>query len=65
MWEFLQAYGSWVVLGVFFLLMLRMHGGGGCGARQMHSPSETADTPGGDAQTTATSTAKPPTGGCH
>ena len=31
MWEFLQAYGVWIVFGLFFLFMLRMHGGGGCG----------------------------------
>ena len=26
--EFLQAYGAWIVFGLFFLLMMRMHGGG-------------------------------------
>lgn len=31
MWEFLQEYGYWIVLAGFFLLMLRMHGSGGCG----------------------------------
>lgn len=31
MWEFLQANGSWIVLGLFFVLMLRMHVGGGHG----------------------------------
>lgn len=33
MWEFLQAYGSWIIGGLLLLLMLRMHSGGmGCGA---------------------------------
>ena len=31
MWEFLQAYGTWILFGVFFIFMLRMHAGGGCG----------------------------------
>lgn len=32
MWEFIQANFTWIALGVFFLLMMRMHGGGmGCG----------------------------------
>lgn len=30
--EFLQAYGTWIILAGLFILMLRMHaGGGGCG----------------------------------
>jgi hypothetical protein len=32
--EFLQAYGSWILIGLFFLFMMRMHGGhggSGCG----------------------------------
>jgi hypothetical protein len=31
MWEFLEAYGYWIFLGVLLILMLRMHAGGGCG----------------------------------
>lgn len=37
MWEFLQNYGIWILFGILFLLMMRMHGrgmhggGGGCG----------------------------------
>ena len=31
MWEFIQANATWIILGVFFVLMLRMHGGAGCG----------------------------------
>ena len=34
MWEFLQAYGIWIVLGLFFVLMMR---GGGCGMGHQHS----------------------------
>jgi len=32
--EFLQAYGVWILFGLFFLVMMRMHGspgGTGCG----------------------------------
>lgn len=40
--EFLQAYGTWIVLAGFFILMLRMHaGGGGCG---MGHPEHGAST---------------------
>lgn len=28
MWEFLQTYGIWILFIVFFVLMMRMHGGG-------------------------------------
>jgi len=28
--EFLQSYGIWILLGLFFLLMLRGHGHGMC-----------------------------------
>jgi len=35
MWQFLQTYGIWILLGVFFLLMMRMYGSGihGMGTR--------------------------------
>lgn len=30
--QFLQAYGGWILIGLFFLLMLGLHGSGaGCG----------------------------------
>ncbi|MDE3074849.1 MAG: hypothetical protein KGJ86_05425 [Chloroflexota bacterium] len=29
MWEFLHAYGVWIVVGFLFLLMMRLHGSGG------------------------------------
>ena len=31
MWEFIQANWLWILLGVSFLFMFRMHGAGGCG----------------------------------
>ena len=40
MWEFLQAYGLWIVFGLFFLLMMRMCGGGGGGCGMGHSHSD-------------------------
>ena len=33
MWQFLQTYGIWIVLGVVFILMMRMCGGGMHGSR--------------------------------
>jgi hypothetical protein len=49
MWEFLQTYGIWILFGIMFLLMMRMHsggmhGGGGCGMgmgdEQHNEPSD-------------------------
>lgn len=43
--EFWQAYGSWIIFGLFFLVMMRMHGshgGGGCG---MSSHDHSNDQP--------------------
>jgi hypothetical protein len=31
MWQFLQTYGIWILFIVFFVLMMRMHGGGHSG----------------------------------
>lgn len=50
MWQFLQTYGFWIVFGIFFLLMMRMHRGGmggmhgngmggGCGMGMGHDQS--------------------------
>jgi hypothetical protein len=33
MWEFLQTYGIWILFGILFLLMMRMHSGGAHGMR--------------------------------
>lgn len=52
MWEFIQANSTWIVLGLLFLLMMRMHGGGmGCGGSHgdhKREPTARADstTPG-------------------
>lgn len=44
MWQFLQTYGIWIIFGVLFVLMMRMHSGGmhghgmggGCGMSMDH-----------------------------
>jgi hypothetical protein len=51
MWEFLQNYGIWIVFGVLFLLMMRMHRGGmhgngmggGCGMGMSHDHNQHND----------------------
>jgi hypothetical protein len=30
-WEAIQPYRGWIIFGIFLLLMMRMHAGGGCG----------------------------------
>lgn len=30
-WQAIQRYSGWIIFGVFLLLMMRMHAGGGCG----------------------------------
>ena len=48
MWDFLQIYGIWIVFGVLFILMMRMHSGGmhgngmgsGCGMGMGHGQSD-------------------------
>lgn len=74
--QFLQAYGGWLLIGLVFLLMLRLHGrGAGCGmGHGDHSelrdasqrPSPATDDP--SVQTKSTK-GRPPTtggaGGCH
>ncbi len=78
--QFLQAYGTWILLGLFFVVMLRMHaGGGGCGMGHGESadPAQTPRQPPIDEATTAETTtgqtktltaSTPPnhrSGGCH
>ncbi len=48
MWQFLQTYGSWILLAIFFVLMIRMHmgrmggmHGGGGGMNMNQEPSDT------------------------
>ncbi len=47
MFEFVQAYGSWIVLGLLFLVMMRMHGshgGMGCGMGSHDHSRDRSDT---------------------
>ncbi|MBI4504151.1 MAG: hypothetical protein HY691_01330 [Chloroflexi bacterium] len=74
--QFLQSYGVWIIAGVFFLLMLRMHAGGaGCGMghgdhqQAPDSRRQPVDDAASD-EPSATATATTPTttrrsGGCH
>ena len=46
MLEFVQTHGSWIVFGLFFLVMMRMHGGHGGmghGASCHGQPSDSHD----------------------
>lgn len=71
--QFLQSYGIWIVAGVFFLLMMRMHAGGaGCGMGHgdhqqapdsRRRPTDTAVTDEPNATTAPTTTRR--SGGCH
>jgi hypothetical protein len=36
MWQFLQTYGIWIFFGILFILMMRMHGHGGCSMGMSH-----------------------------
>lgn len=67
--EFLQTYGSWILVGVFLLLMLRMHTGGhGMGQHAQHTTrSEPHNTDAGASSTTASESppVRRPSGGCH
>lgn len=41
MWTFLQTYGIWILFGLYFLWMLRMHASGrGCGMGHTQHPSD-------------------------
>ncbi len=71
MLEFFQAYGSWILFGLFFLIMLRMHGSGGCGMGHKQHTDEPARRP-TDADGVASNTeaggtpvGKARSGGCH
>lgn len=64
---FLQSYGSWIVIGLGFVLMLAMHGSHGGGHGQHTEPS--GDTPSGTKSgaepTPATGAAPARRGGSH
>ncbi len=73
MLEFFQAYGSWILFGLLFLFMLRMHGGGGCGMGHRQPTDEgirktndgVADAKVDNRQTGGTAAPKGRSGGCH
>ncbi len=54
MLEFLQTYGVWILLGLFFIAMMRSHGshgGMGCGmGNHDHESQSTTGTTGGTAR---------------
>ena len=46
-WQAIQPYSGWIFFGVFFLLMMRMHAGGGCGmGHGSHGQHESNESPG-------------------
>lgn len=51
MWQLLQTYGSWILFGIVFLLMMRMHSGGmhghggGHGMGMGHQQDEESSAP--------------------
>ncbi len=40
---FIQTYGFWLLLGIAFVFMMRMHGGGGCGMSHDTHTTHNAD----------------------
>lgn len=68
MTEFLQTYGSWIVLGVGFLLMMAMHSGHGAGHGR-HTGSDmdgqSGAEAGGDAAPSTGAAQARRGGGCH
>ena len=49
-WQAIQPYSGWIIFGVFLLLMLRMHAGGGCGmghGQHGSSGDQSTDRPAG------------------
>ncbi len=73
MWEalqsFLAAYGFWIILGLLFLVMMRSHGGGGCGMGRTHNagraPSRQVDEASRPDTSEPTTGSAGRTGGCH
>jgi hypothetical protein len=70
MLEFVQAYGNWIVLGLLFLLMMRLHGshgGMGCGmGSHHHQPTGSHDPEPGEEQDSGADSQKPGRStGCH
>ena len=49
MWAFLQTYGIWILFGLYFLWMLRMHASGrGCGMGHSHHQGHPSQRAGQD-----------------
>jgi hypothetical protein len=73
MWEFIQAYGIWFVMGALFLMAMRGHGVGGhgvgcCGMGHQHGGAQTpADTESSTrtSDDSSTTTRRGHAGGCH
>ena len=69
MLEFVQTYGSWIVFGLFFLVMMRMHGGhggmghGAGGHRQSSDSHDPAASKVADGQTESRKSSEKT--GCH
>lgn len=66
MWEFLQAYGTWILVAVFILVMMLRPGGAGCGMGPTHQAARKphdADAAGSDSSGSETGTGR--LGGCH
>jgi len=67
--EFFQAYGSWILIALFFLLMMRMHGsGGGCGMGHQHGGQPAQKGTGADKDGEEATKSQPTanrSGGCH
>lgn len=68
--EFLQAYSSWILFGLFFLVLMRMHGsrgGMGCGMGGHQHQTESSHQHGAEKdQETPADDGNPGNGaGCH
>ena len=48
-WQAIQPYSGWIIFGVFLILMMRMHAGGGCGmghgSHGQHASDDSAGEP--------------------
>ncbi len=65
--EFLQTYGYWIIFGLLFLLMMRIHGsygGMGCGmGSHDHARTRTEEEP--DGQVEKPQSGQGQSSGCH
>ena len=70
MLQFLQTYGVWILLGAFFILMMRMHGGAhggaGCGmGGQNELPRENEESGTSETRAARAGGSKQGGGSCH